>query len=106
SRGRLIVQAPVGELIGRAASEVRVRSPDVERLHAALAAAGRRVVLDGSDRLRVADATTDEVGCVAFEAGVPVYELVADRGNLEAIFLELTEDQPVGQPFEQEQPTP
>ena len=106
SRGRLVVQAPVGELIGRAASEVRVRTPDAERLHAALEAAGRRVVPDGADRLRVPDATTDEVGGLAFEAGVPVYELVADRGNLEAIFLELTEDQPVGQPFVQEAPTP
>jgi ABC-2 type transport system ATP-binding protein len=96
NHGRLIVQAPVGELLGDSAREVRVRTPEVDRLRGAIAAAGLRVIDDEvPDRLRVPEATAEQIGRLAFDAGVPVYELVADHGNLEAIFLELTEGQPV-----------
>jgi ABC-2 type transport system ATP-binding protein len=98
NHGRLIVQAPVGELVGDAAREVRVRTPEVERLRGAIVAAGLRVVPDESapDRLRIPEATAEQIGRLAFDAGVPVYELVADHGNLEAIFLELTEGPATG----------
>jgi ABC-2 type transport system ATP-binding protein len=99
NRGRLIVQAPVGELLGDAGREVRVRTPEVERLRDALAAAGLRAADEPGDPelLRVAEATAEQVGRLAFDAGVPVYELVADHGNLEAIFLQLTEGDPAPQ---------
>jgi len=34
------------------------------------------------------------VGEIAFAAGIPVHELVADGGSLEEIFLELTTEAP------------
>ncbi len=95
NRGRLIVQAPVDELLGDAAIEVWVRTPEAGRLRTALEAAGLRAIQDGPDRLRVPEATTEQVGRLAFGASVPVYELAADHGNLEAIFLQLTEGEPV-----------
>jgi ABC-2 type transport system ATP-binding protein len=90
-RGRLVAHAPVGDLIGRAGVEVRVRSPELPSLHQAMGRAGMTVVADG-EVLRVKGATTDDVGRIAFEAGIPLAELAADRGNLEAVFLELTEE--------------
>jgi hypothetical protein len=38
----------------------------------------------------VQGAPSKRVGEIAFAAGVPVHELVADGGSLEDIFLELT----------------
>jgi ABC-2 type transport system ATP-binding protein len=96
NHGRLIVQAPVGELLGDSAREVRVRTPEAARLKSAIVGAGLRVVDDTApDRLRVPEATAEQIGRLAFDVGVPVYELVADHGNLEAIFLQLTEGEPV-----------
>jgi hypothetical protein len=34
--------------------------------------------------------TSDRVGQIAFAAGIPVYELVAETSSLENVFLELT----------------
>jgi ABC-2 type transport system ATP-binding protein len=89
NHGRLVTHAPVGELVGRATG-VRVRSPELARLGEALKRGGLRAEPDGADVLRVPDSTTDDVGRLAFEAGVPLAELSPDRSNLEDVFLELT----------------
>jgi ABC-2 type transport system ATP-binding protein len=84
NHGRLVTHAPVGELLGRATG-TRVRSPELVRLGEALQRAGLRAEPDGADVLRVPDATTDDVGRIAFEAGVPLAELSPDRSNLEDV---------------------
>jgi len=38
----------------------------------------------------VGGATTDEIGKLAFEIGVPLYELANQQASLEDAFLELT----------------
>jgi ABC-2 type transport system ATP-binding protein len=91
-RGRLIAHAPIGELIGRAGTEVRVRSPNLVSLNEALERAGMAVRHDGPEIVRVRGVTTDDIGRIAFQEGIPLLELAADRGNLEAVFLELTEE--------------
>jgi ABC-2 type transport system ATP-binding protein len=91
SRGRLVRQGTLADLAG-GPREVLVRTPSPERLRDALAGASLTVVgADDSGRLRVTGGTTQEVGHVAFEAGVEVHELVAETSPLERVFLELTE---------------
>jgi hypothetical protein len=39
-------------------------------------------------------ASSERIGEIAFAAGVPVHELVNDRGVLEDVFLEMTSQAP------------
>ncbi|MFN0283085.1 MAG: ATP-binding cassette domain-containing protein [Kineosporiaceae bacterium] len=91
AHGRLVRQASLADLEG--GPSVVVRTPTPEPLRAALADAGLQATPDG-DGLRVADAAPAQVGALAFAAGVELHELRAAASDLEAIFLQLTADQP------------
>ena len=91
SRGRLVRQGRLVDL-DSGPREVLVRTPEPEKLQDALARASFRVLgADASGRLRVAGATTGDVGHVAFQSGVELHELAAEPSRLESVFLELTE---------------
>ena len=67
-------------------------SGDRVLLGEALAAAGLTATPDGTDALRV-EAGIEQVGTIAFTAGLPVTELrAADGAGLEEMFLELTSE--------------
>ena len=88
-RGRLVLQAPIGEALARAAAGTRVRSPDPEALQRALAAHGVATnPLD--DGAFAADAPAERVGELVAAAGVVLHELTPERASLEEVFLELT----------------
>jgi ABC-2 type transport system ATP-binding protein len=86
--GRLVAAGPVGDLTGDA-QHVRLRTPDVDRLAAALAAAGVTVTRRHGDEI-VADGSTEEVGRVVAGAGIAIYEMHAERLSLEDAFLTMT----------------
>ena len=88
-RGRLVLQAPIGEALARAAAGTRVRSPEPERLLRALAENGvtATALADGA---LAADAPAERVGELAAAAGVVLHELTPQRASLEEVFLELT----------------
>jgi ABC-2 type transport system ATP-binding protein len=89
ANGRLVRQSSLAELEGKAS--VRVRTPSVDALAAALTEQDlgfRREPEDGVLRVAVPDSTI--VGGIAFRAGVELHELVAERSDLEEIFLALT----------------
>jgi ABC-2 type transport system ATP-binding protein len=89
NRGRLVVESPLQELTTRVGGTVRVRTPQPDRLCEALG----RAHLDATradHTLIVRAADTERVGEIAFAAGVPLHELVAEGSSLEDIFLELT----------------
>ena len=89
-RGRLVTIAELDELTARMAGGVRIRAPGIRALLPRLAAAGlEATVLDG-DELLVRGASPARVGELAFEAGIPVQELVQESSTLEKAFLELT----------------
>jgi ABC-2 type transport system ATP-binding protein len=88
-RGKFVARGPTAEISARATGAIRVRSPQLEVLRDALAAAGLAVQA-GAGALSVADTTTDRVGEIAAEAGVVLHELSAERATLEEAFLELT----------------
>jgi ABC-2 type transport system ATP-binding protein len=88
--GRLVRQGPVDEVVDSMAtsSQVRVRTPDAEKLLGALGGVAVQTGDDGVLRFSGVDAPT--VGAAALSAGVVLHELVAERPDLERVFLELT----------------
>ncbi|MEU8342270.1 ATP-binding cassette domain-containing protein [Spirillospora sp. NPDC048832] len=90
-RGRLLADAPMGEVIARGSGNaVRVRTPGAADLAARLTAVGAAVRRMDEDGLEVTGVPVDRVGLIAFEAGVPVLELRAVEASLEEAYLELT----------------
>jgi ABC-2 type transport system ATP-binding protein len=86
--GKLVAQEPVDELRKRAVGATRARSPQADRLAAALARAGLEASLD-DDRLTTS-APPERVGEIAAAEGVVLYELTRESASLEDVFLELT----------------
>ncbi|MFE5642863.1 ABC transporter ATP-binding protein [Rhodococcus sp. NPDC056516] len=95
-RGRLISDSTVAEFVDRSSeSTVRVRSPQLDALHAALTAQGLTVREDHSGPepvLVVVDSTTDVIGGLAGSQGIMLYELASQQGSLEDAFMKLTGD--------------
>ncbi|MDZ7915697.1 MAG: ATP-binding cassette domain-containing protein [Rhodococcus sp. (in: high G+C Gram-positive bacteria)] len=95
-RGRLISDSTVAEFVDRSSeSTVRVRSPHLDVLHAALTAHGLTVREEHSGSepvLVVVDSTTDVIGGLAGSQGIVLYELASQQGSLEDAFMKLTGD--------------
>ena len=89
SHGRLVRHASVSELTDRSRT-VRVRSPRSDQLANVLRSSGYDVVVAGGGELRVAGAEVDRVGELAFDAGLPLYELTEQQASLEEAFFDLT----------------
>jgi ABC-2 type transport system ATP-binding protein len=87
--GRLVRQGTVAELTGQlTANRVRVRTPDPDRLLAALNGAGAERGEDGL--LHLSGLDTPTVFRAAVAAGVELHELAYEHADLEHVFLELT----------------
>jgi ABC-2 type transport system ATP-binding protein len=103
--GRLVTSAPLSEL-QHATS--RVRTPSPERLGDVLAGAGAlvdSVRADTPDALIVRGLTTEQIGDLAFGAGIALHELSVHANSLEELFLqstmaEATDDSPTLEPTE------
>src|SRR4051794_40224805 len=90
AHGKLVAHAPLSDLTGTGSARVRARSPQYDRLLAALTADGLRAESEGTDVVSVADATPETVGRLAFEHGIVIYELGVEAPTLEAVFFDLT----------------
>lgn len=90
-RGALVHTGALAELGSRGARLV-LRSPDADRLAAALTEAGRQVVVARRDdgALLVSGLGPEEAGHRAFAAGCELHELSTEPDALERVFLELT----------------
>jgi ABC-2 type transport system ATP-binding protein len=93
--GRLVTQSTLAALTARTDQLVRVRTPQAEALRSLLAAQGIHADPDGADQLIAAGTTTEAVGKAAAAAGIVLYEMGAERSNLEDVFLQLTSQQGV-----------
>ncbi|MET0711858.1 MAG: ABC transporter ATP-binding protein [Jiangellaceae bacterium] len=91
--GRLVVEGPVAEIMAVGTAAVRVRTPQADQLRAALTARGVSTELDGSEHVVAHGVSTEVVGQAVAEAGVVVYEISAQRPDLEDAFLALTADE-------------
>ena len=93
NKGSLVVFEPLAQLTARAQGAVRVRAPLAQRLQSVLERAGLRTTLLDGGELLVEGAPPERVGELAFDAGVPLHELVRESSSLEDVFLELTVEQ-------------
>jgi ABC-2 type transport system ATP-binding protein len=92
-RGKLIADTTIDKFIAEnSTGTVKVRTPQVDALAQAVAAAGGTATSGGDETLVVQGMTTDQVGDVAFGAGVRLHELSSHRASLEQAFMELTAD--------------
>jgi ABC-2 type transport system ATP-binding protein len=89
-KGKLIADTSIEKLLAdNAHTSVLVRSPKLAQLQKALSAS--KVTVNKAEKgLLIEGMTTDEIGKLAFEEGVPVYELASQSASLESVFLELT----------------
>jgi ABC-2 type transport system ATP-binding protein len=91
--GRLVTQSTLAALTARTDQLVRVRTPQAEALRSLLADQGIHADPDGTDQLVAAGTTPEAVGQAAAAAGIVIYEMRAERSNLEDVFLQLTSQQ-------------
>ncbi len=89
ANGRLVKEGPMAELSGTPKTLVRTSEPAV--LTEALQRAGLDTTAGSDGELVVETADLRRVGDTALAAGVPVWELRAQRADLEELFLSLTE---------------
>ncbi|GIM92528.1 ABC transporter ATP-binding protein [Paractinoplanes toevensis] len=89
--GKLVRQGPVDEVLGSmGTSQVRVRTPQPAELTTALTSLGASATPQADGSLLVSGAEAAAIGHAAFTASVELHELVAERGDLEQVFLQLT----------------
>jgi ABC-2 type transport system ATP-binding protein len=92
-RGRVIADAPVGDIIALAAGDaVRVRTPDAHSLSALVAGPQVTVTVTEPDLLVVNGVPAARIGELAAGAGLVLHELTPLAGSLEDAYLALTED--------------
>jgi ABC-2 type transport system ATP-binding protein len=92
-RGKLIANTTIDKFIAEnSTGTVKVRTPQVDALAKAVAAAGGTATSGGDQALVVQGLTTDQVGDAAYDAGVRLHELSTHRASLEQAFMELTAD--------------
>jgi ABC-2 type transport system ATP-binding protein len=89
--GRLVMQGSLAELIKGDRRPALVRSPRAAELRELLEDEGARVVVDGrSDSMLVHHASLEQIGTLAADHGIPIFELTHEVSTLEDRFLELT----------------
>jgi hypothetical protein len=74
------------------ASTVTVRTPEAARLRDLLLAPDITVTNVQPDVLQVDGLTAEQIGTVARQARVPIYELAVQQASLEQVFMTLTSD--------------
>lgn len=92
-RGRLIADMGVDEFVRRASKRaVRVRSPEIERLVELISGPGVTAEPVQPSVVEIAGLDSEQVGTVAAEHGIVLYELSPQTASLEEAFMELTRD--------------
>lgn len=90
-RGRLVRQGRLADLAGPQATAVSVRTPEPDRLVAALGDHVPQVERIDEDTLIVKGMTAGEVGHAAFGGGIELHLLANESSSLEQIYLTLTQ---------------
>jgi len=90
-RGHFITSGTVDQLTATASGTVLVRSNKPDALAATLASRAQCEALN-DDALRVSGLSAEEIGTLAFAAGITLFELTPQRASLEEVFMDLTAD--------------
>jgi len=91
SAGKLVAHAPLEELTTNGhTGRVRLRSPELARFTAVLTGGGMQVRSNGDDAVEVTGASQEEIGQLAFDNRIVLYEIAGEGSSLEEVFLHLT----------------
>jgi ABC-2 type transport system ATP-binding protein len=93
-RGRLIADLPLDEFVRRNSGQsVRVRSPHADELVRMVA--GANVVVDpiGPGLIDIEGVAAEEIGLIAAERQIVLYELTPHQASLEQAYMDLTRDE-------------
>jgi ABC-2 type transport system ATP-binding protein len=88
--GRLVTQAALDELMSATSQRVQVRSPRAAQLATALEERGATARLLDAEHIEVTDATGEQIGTLAAELAIPIFETTTQTPDLEDVFLRLT----------------
>jgi ABC-2 type transport system ATP-binding protein len=99
SRGSLVTQATVPDLVARARPAVHIRTTQPAALRDLLAANGIAVEVATADRLLASGASPEAVGQMAAAGRIAVDEVSTGPPSLEQVFLELTATKGGDQPW-------
>ncbi len=91
-RGHLITQGSVDSLTKTAHGSVLVRGSDMAALEQIIRSAQGTLVEGNDAGITVENLTSDQIGELAFNAGITLYELTPQRASLEEVFMDLTAD--------------
>ena len=92
NRGKLVTESSLEQLTARVGGSVRVRTPKRTKLREALRQEQIDATTLNEQGLLVHGVSVERLGALAFAAGVPIHELVAEGSSLEDVFLELTSE--------------
>ncbi|MDQ3065131.1 MAG: ATP-binding cassette domain-containing protein [bacterium] len=91
-KGKLISSGSIDTILkGAKGSSVFVRSPKLSQLERVLKQQKFSLEKNG-EGLKVYNVKTDEIGRLAYDAGIPIQELASQTFSLEDAFLEMTTD--------------
>ena len=90
-RGRFLAQQPVAEITAR--GFVRVRSPQLGPVCAALAERGAETTLEDDGSLSVRGLNEETIGEIVARRGLVLHELAPKVASLEEVFMELTNEE-------------
>ncbi len=91
-RGKFITQGTVDSLTATSKGSVLVRASNHQQLVAALKAHGAETSDTNDEGLNVENLSAEQIGQIAFDAGVALFELTPQRASLEDVFMDLTSD--------------
>jgi ABC-2 type transport system ATP-binding protein len=92
-QGRLIADTSVADFISRASSgSVKVRSPHATKLRELLAGPDVTVASSEAGTLEVTGLSSDQIGQIASDNAVTLFELAPQQASLEEAFMEITGD--------------
>jgi ABC-2 type transport system ATP-binding protein len=91
-RGKFITQGTVDSLTATSKGSVLVRASNHQQLVAALKSHGAEASDTNDEGLSVENLSAEQIGQIAFDAGVVLFELTPQRASLEDVFMDLTSD--------------
>jgi ABC-type multidrug transport system ATPase subunit len=88
--GHLVSQARLAELTAAGTHLLRIRTPRAADLADLVNARGGAARIVADDRLEVTGTTSEQIGVMAAEHTIPIFETTTEAADLEDIFLGLT----------------
>jgi ABC-2 type transport system ATP-binding protein len=89
-RGRLVTESTLADLTAGASPVVAVRTPRAADLAELLTLQGASATVVAADRVEITGATSEQIGTVAAEHAIAIFETTTQGADLEDIFLRLT----------------